>query len=1190
MEGPTGYLAAFTQFYVTWQSSGFDDPASPRLAAQALHDWLGEFPKDASDIQRIALGGAYTASTAGRPDVALAMTAVGREASIIRPLATEEDVASAALLAFLEGAARLASGERNRDLSLFDEAQWLLEKLSEESPFRRYLALHQHTMAGRAAASCLESNMAFKHLWRAVEVGELLLHNQQVFLDLARQWQSIVWGNVGDLVANADELIFGLLEQEIKLTYWRAAAALGSACGAQSVEAARKCLAACCEIGCLEGPVFQLRPSILGVPAEERAAAVEAIRARLPKDTSAISWELLLDSSAAIGLLRAGDGDGALALSSSLEDRIENCHDASTNALVIADRLHINAAMSNTPGESSLRTHEVFAIGVHTLADSPHLLQYKAIFDEHFAAAIQRAAQDFAVDDTDKASVALSVLLDAVRSPETITLPDGSEPDSIDDGLVNAANLLGRIEVALEDWSSMGVTITQSIGDDTLFVTARSGEPFRVAWAGTEYYRASRELARQAKQAGPGRQVAEQLREQGETAFAALPEQVRQVIRDCEYLVVVPDLAAEAAGVPYELYYDEHDALGTTTSIARVQSLRRLVDLLEAPVMAPWFRYRSAAVAIPEVEGLPSLVYAKAEAKHAAKFFTSRGWECPDFDIDYLAAPGLLDALELADFVHIAAHGEVGVGRHSVVLTGGQRLSLDDIEAGNRFLHAGVFLNTCSLGQAKYLGAGVSRGVAKALVMSGAPVVIANLLPVQDPEAARIARDFYEYVAEHSIGKALAMARKAAADRGVSPSTWGGVVLVGNPAFDISSNATAAEEDVVTKLLSSYVDVAATNERRGIAYRNAIKMKQTGDRNPRLSAAICWVDHASRLQPPDIDPQALDNVVRLAAALNHPEGEALMRFVGAEHFEGTEALEAAAKALTRVASHRDHWQRALSKVLSKLNRMNTPAEMPITAGGISVNDMSDPAVAAAWEMIRAQDQGEIHRVGIVELKRPETDLHSIAWNAIVLGKHGRFDSPQAARAFTEHLVEKLVQTEHIDVSSRVHAQRMLAALLYYLWTTQRRHHLDWDRAAWQAVSLEHAIERVKKHWTPPSLPAEYAVLELVESTAIACLEDYSDSSADALRTASKDALASLDDTWKDIAADFVAWLTGLTVELGTQHAGRAVPEALALLSELHRDIDKQADQRFEYYKQKGTRSIPSRPNYFLEQWRAQGVA
>jgi CHAT domain-containing protein len=1172
MGSPTEYLAAFNQFYITWQSSGFDDPESPRLAARALYYWLGEFPKDAADIQRIALGAAYTASTARRPDVALAMTAVGREASIMRPLVTDEDAASAALLGFLEGDAKLASGERNRDTSLFDEAQWLLEKLSKESPFRRYLVLHQHAMIGRVAASCLESKMASEHLWRAIEVGVPLLHDRQIFLELARQWQALVWGNVSDLIPR------------------RAAAALGSACGAQSVEAARKCLEVCGEIGCLEGPAFQLRPAVLGVPAEERLAAIEAIRARLPKDASANSWELLLETSAAVGLLRDGDGDGALALSNSLGDRIESCHDASTYALVIADRLLVNDAMNNTSGETSLKMHEVFATGVHALGDSPHLLQYKAIFDEHFADAIRIAAQNFEGDDMDGDMLALSVLLDAIRSPEIIAIPDGYEAGSIDDGLANAANLLGRIEVALEEWPDMGVIITQGVGDDTLYVTSRSGEPFRVAWAGIEYRRASRELAQQARQRNSGRQVTDYLRELGEGAFAALPEQVRQVIRDCEHLVVVPDLAAEAAGVPYELYHDGQEALGIGKAIARVQSLRRLVDLLEAPVLAPAFRYRGATIAVPEAEGLPSLVYAKAEVNHAAKFFTSRGWECPDFEIDNLTAQGLLDALELADFVHIAAHGEVGVGRHSIVLTSGRRLSLDDIEAGNRLFHAGVFLNTCSLGQAEFLGAGLSRGVANALGWLGAPVVIANLLPVQDPEAARVARDFYEFAAEYNVGHALALARKAAADRGVPPTTWGGVVLVGNPAFDVLSSAATTTEDVVTEMLSSYVDVEATVETRGTAYTNAMQLKQAGRRNPRLNAALSWVDHASRLQPPDIDRQELDAVVRLAAALNHPEGEALMRFVGTEHFEGREALEAAANALTRVASHRDHWQRALSQVLAKLNRMDTPAEVPVTAGGVSVNDMSDPAVAAAWDIIRSQDQGEIQRIGTAELKRPETDLHSIAWNAIVLGKHGRFDSLRAARAFADHLVDKLVETEHIDVSSEVHAQRMLAALLYYLWTTQRRHHLDWDRAAWQTAALEHAVDRVSKHWTPPSLPAEYAALEIVESTANACLEGDADMSAKALRTATKDALAALDDTWKDVAADCAAWLMGLIVELGARPGDRATPEALALLSELYRDIDKDADLRFDYYRQKGMRSTPSRPNHFLEQWRAQGAA
>jgi len=122
----------------------------------------------------------------------------------------------------------------------------------------------------------------------------------------------------------------------------------------------------------------------------------------------------------------------------------------------------------------------------------------------------------------------------------------------------------------------------------------------------------------------------------------------------------------------------------------------------------------------------------------------------PDVDDEHLTSLQLLDALELADFIHIAAHGEIGVGRQAVVLPLGKRLSVEDLEQRNGTIRGGVFLNTCALAQTQYLGAGVSRGIANALSLSGAPFVIANLLPVQDLGAARLAADFYKRGARSS--------------------------------------------------------------------------------------------------------------------------------------------------------------------------------------------------------------------------------------------------------------------------------------------------------------------------------------------------------------------------------------------------------------------------------------------------------
>src|SRR6516165_1392175 len=144
MSTPTQYFNAFNRLFFPWQVSGFREDLQPHEAADALRAWLGEYPGDAKDIEKLALGAAYVGSAARQPRVATAFTTVGREAALIRPLASDEDIAASALLACLEGNARFESSEPSRDTTLLDETGVLLEKLDERSPFRQYLTLHHH--------------------------------------------------------------------------------------------------------------------------------------------------------------------------------------------------------------------------------------------------------------------------------------------------------------------------------------------------------------------------------------------------------------------------------------------------------------------------------------------------------------------------------------------------------------------------------------------------------------------------------------------------------------------------------------------------------------------------------------------------------------------------------------------------------------------------------------------------------------------------------------------------------------------------------------------------------------------------------------------------------------------------------------------------------------------------------------
>ena len=1190
MSTPTQYFNAFNRLFFPWQVSGFREDLQPHEAADALRAWLGEYPGDAKDIEKLALGAAYVGSAARQPRVATAFTTDGRQAALIRPQASDEDNAASALLACLEGNARFESSEPSRDTTLLDETGVLLEKLDERSPFRQYLTLHHHALTGRYAASCLESELASQHLWLAVEAGEPLLHNRRTFRELAKCWRSITWGDIGGLIPDADERIAEFLRRDVEHTYWHAAVALGASCGLDSPKAARKAVETCTEIGLLESPAFQIRNSLLGLSEDERRETRSALLERLPDGHSESTWALLLESTEAYALLRNGDVSSALEAARGLADLMGACRDEPTIALATADKLRVDAAGPDGARSLSVDMLRPFQAGVTALAGSPYLLQYKALFDDHLAAATARQVEVLTKERTPAASIAVSVLLDAVRNPAVTRLPENPRPESVESGIADAADLLGRLDVALSAWPDTAVLITQTVGNETLFVTAEKGAPVDLSRAGPDYRTASLELAKlQAALIAGRHDEAGSLATAGKSVFDLLPSPAREAIARRGNVIIVPDLAAEAAKVPYELIHDGGGFLGATKSMARVQSLGRLIELLEPPVLKPEFSWRNVTVAVPHAAGKPPLVFARAEANDTKRFFQHQGWEVPDVDDEHLTSLQLLDALELADFIHIAAHGEIGVGRQAVVLPLGKRLSVEDLEQRNGTIRGGVFLNTCALAQTQYLGAGVSRGIANALSLSGAPFVIANLLPVQDLGAARLAADFYKFAADASVGEALARARATSAAHDVSPALWGGMVLVGNPACRIVPAKAAEQPDEVVELLSSYTDFDAADEQRGMAYRRAMLRSESTGRDPRLSASLRWVDHASRVHGDITDLPSLDALEHLAETLNHPTGVALMCLVRSEQVKTREALERADRALARVAPYNAIWGRARQHVLSQLKHM----DLPITPQymGPPMGDQDKRAVEELLEMIGARDQEQIQRIGVVSVRRPETDLATTAWNSVVLGKHGRFDGPLASLAFARQLADKLVASGDVQPASRTAVICVLSALLFYLWTTQRTAHLDPERAEIQAAALEFAIKHMRDDWGTETPRDQSPALVRVEADLKAYLLNDSDESAGKLRTSIDEALAEFEQSWKDAAADGAAWLIGLLDE--TLYERRRIAGTVStidpMLESLRDKIGAGADRWFDYYMSNGRRKAPVRGNDFLDIWRSHPV-
>src|SRR5262249_47695550 len=159
--------------------------------------------------------------------------------------------------------------------------------------------------------------------------------------------------------------------------------------------------------------------------------------------------------------------------------------------------------------------------------------------------------------------------------------------------------------------------------------------------------------------------------------------------------------------------------------VARCLSLPHALRGLEAALVSPLaggLRALCASFASPP--GLPPLRFAREEVVCVSRALRAAIGSVTSVHDAEADAATILELAPLATVLHIACHGESSAGSEALVLADGVRLSALDIATRHR-LRGVVYLNACSLAQSRYLGGGVSRGMAFAFVKAGAPCVIA---------------------------------------------------------------------------------------------------------------------------------------------------------------------------------------------------------------------------------------------------------------------------------------------------------------------------------------------------------------------------------------------------------------------------------------------------------------------------------
>jgi hypothetical protein len=464
--------------------------------------------------------------------------------------------------------------------------------------------------------------------------------------------------------------------------------------------------------------------------------------------------------------------------------------------------------------------------------------------------------------------------------------------------------------------------------------------------------------------------------------------------------------------------------LSTGKVITRCLSLAHALRVVESPLVALPQGRHGLCVRVSRPPGWAALQHAETEVGTVGDVLRQHGWDVAQLLESDAEPQTVLELLPLAHVLHIACHGEASAGSEALVLAGGGRLT--SLEFSTRHpVRCVTYLNACSLARGRYLGGGVSRGLAYALARSGAPAVLANLSPVEDASAAQLAEAFYLAARDLPVGQALRQARQLL-QATAGPAQWSPTVLFGDPLARIGG-ARDAHVDATAKLFAGQ---ALPTAKRLAAAKKQLNA-QPG--NLRLAAAIRFAETLAAGDAATLE--SIDTLQPLRGAWEP-------------------ASEAHARLQNELQSLDPGYQ------VRELKTVRLPS-------GMSINDRSDPAVDAVLRMMDAMHEQEAYWRGAPSLHAPDVDLPSAAHNMVVWGYLQRLFDRGAEASYALQCAERLAWRGLVPPACVPDLGRVLAALLHFLWGQQGVKHLEhWMQRAHVNVILL-ALNRVPQAWVPP---------------------------------------------------------------------------------------------------------------------------
>jgi hypothetical protein len=1252
------WIGRYRECFGRWASSAYADTDALAEAVKALRSLLERCPDLAADVERIAAVACFASRRGNVPQAIANLAQCGLEADMLVP-PEQQSIDAPAILLLSLAEAELHAQRRLPGLDALLRLERRLELAPADDVFARWVRSRMHLLLADLHELGREEEQARAAYSTALTHVTPLLDDATSREAFLRAWAAAM----SEQPTTASTQSRPAMLDEIALMELRTLASSSALGAARSVTAAGSMLerAAAARTAMaivkLHGTPpdlspFELTAVLASLPPDEAEAFGAALIAHVERQRAQYeAGEIPADITdlQTIAILR-----GAMQRQAELLKREQIAFDVMAHVAVSeAHRLAGDAARAEHAAldavrraiESRLGGAQIFAIGQAfatvaerdreaaapmrdaflaalsaTVQSDPGFLaaqRLRAQLDRPLAMAITGLLESLGPGHDAPTRRQVAALLDLLRRAETpppgLFLAQRDEPAS---PRHLAADSIGRIRAALRERDDTVAIVSHVSGSQVAFLLIRSdADPLEHCVAGPEYMTASAALERAAYvalRAGAAKRKAAEtaLADAGRRAFAALPAELAHAIRDHEVILFAPDFRGRQDTIPFELMKDGKGCLGVRKVFARSPSLAHLATSIDTRLPSA-SRRRALVAAVPVAEGYDALDLAPREQQEIVEALTAQGFDAPTIDPARLSATFFTDRLPYVDVLHVSSHGEVGADLEWLVLPRGQRLVVDDLLETPQYRLPFVYLNTCNLGQTRYLGAGVSRGLAHTFAELGAPAVVAHTKPVSDRAALRLASAFHAAIGNHDVGNALLEARKALHAEG-DLASWASAVLIGDPRHSPSAPASQSIDDPGSDLLDAFFGLDVDEATKSDAWQTALAKIEAGE-CPRVEAALGLVQMVSALRgdDPREDMATLADAVDVADALHHLPSRAMLRLVLAAQADerGPSAdaqalLEDTIRYLAPLAAFEPQWGAVLVNVRGKLAKQRSSARGLEIRAHLPPGQEDDGSMDAIMEALMGAQQSAEDTYGRATVRDTETDANDVAWNAVVMGHPNRFeDIPESVR-FAAIVARKFVQIGSLPSTSLPYAVPMLAGLLRYLWDSQNLNHLGRDAAEAQAGALLLMLDEIRTHWSPPGDAAPLATVAAVPAMVdelLAFLDGldwqeiykHLDERMDALSEKLEAMLAGLQEKHPSALAGCAAYVCGVVMEKNTfSPLDGSVPESIGeRLTRVYHALARENPAHFFACLAKSHEALASRPQDELARWKMdpQGV-